>query len=441
MNHGKGIWLLVNLALIFSLCQASILAEQESSPWENPFQKKTLNSGMTWLYQKDDSSAITVLCLLIGGGKRAESPGKEGLAYITTRLAIEIPDRGKIQSMMSLASRVSMSAKGDYSLIRISCLTESLEETLKIMGGIIKDPLFSGIRINWVKDRMEYQRGREEDDPRNLAHQAFLETLLAEKGYGTPTLGSKESLKKIKKKDIVNFYEQAFAGRNMILAVTSDLEEDDILGLCSEYFTGFPEGTPLLIEPVVSPKKEEKEISIAKDTKQSFVSVGFALPELNPRNFALALLLETLLGKGAGSRLWPLRSQEKFAYVVDCRATQMKGGGILETYLETDHTKKKNALTALKNVLEELFEEGLNEDELEATKVQAKASFLRMNETKEDRMQNLAITEALGLGYDFLNNLPMEIDAILLEEMNTYIKNIIHPEKGVQVEVGPEESL
>ena len=438
MNLRKKICALFMLMLLWFMSPAPTFADQESSPWENPPQKRTLDNGLTWLYQKDDSSAITVLYLIIGGGKRAEPTGKDGLAHLVTRLAVEIPDRGKIQSLMSLATRISINAKGDYSLIRITCLTESLEETLKIMTKIIKDPLFSGLRINSIKENMEYQRKRAEDDPRNLAHQAFLDTLLAEKGYDGHILGIKESLKKTKKEDIVNFYKQAFTGSNMILAVSSDLEEESILNICSEYFAEFPEGTPLAVEPKVLPGKTEKEIFIVKDTKQSSVSVGFPLPELTPKNFILAFLLETLLGKGVGSRLWPLRSQEKLAYVVDCKTTQMEKGGFLEAYLETDHSKKEQALTALKNELEALFKEGLSEEEFEMTKVQAKASFLRINETKEERMQNFAIMEAVGLGYEFLNDLFKDINAVTLEEMNAYIKDTLNPEKGVQVVVGPE---
>lgn len=427
--------------LLWPLASTLIYAEHSPSPWGNPPQKRNLSNGMTWLYQKDDSSAITMVCLLIQGGKMLEPAPKEGLAYLTTRLAIEIPDHGKVQSLMSLSSHFSMNAKGDYSLITMACLTESLEETLKIMAKIIRDPLFSGIRIKWIKERMQYQRKREEDDPRFLAHQAFLETLLAEKGYGGSVLGSEESLNNIKKEDIVNFYKNFYRGSNMILAVSSDLEEEEILNLCSEYFAEFPEGEAPKIEPATLSKEVEKKISIAKDTKQSFVSVGYLLPELTPKNFALAFLLENLLGKGAGSRLWPLRSTEKLAYVVDARATQMKEGGIIEAFLETDHTKKETAMEALRKVLEELFQEGADEDELEMTKIQAKASFLRTNETKEERTQNLAVLEALGLGYEFLTHLFKEIEDITLEEMNAYIEDILHPEKGVEIVVGPEDKV
>jgi predicted Zn-dependent peptidase len=149
-------------------------------------------------------------------------------------------------------------------------------------------------------------------------------------------------------------------------------------------------------------------------------------------------MVENLLGKGVGSRLWALRYREKLAYTVNSRATQMKDGGILEAYLETDKEKKEVALEALKKVLSSLFEEGITEEELEVTKINTKASFLRDNETKGIRAGNLVSFEALGLGYEFLSGFFQEIDEIGLDEINTYIKDIFNPEKGVEVIIGPK---
>jgi predicted Zn-dependent peptidase len=150
-------------------------------------------------------------------------------------------------------------------------------------------------------------------------------------------------------------------------------------------------------------------------------------------------MVENLLGKGVGSRLWDLRYIEKLAYNVNAQTTMMKDGGILEAYLETDKEKKEVALEALKKVLSSLFEKGITEEELEVTKINAKASFLRENETKEIRAANLVSFEALGLGYEFLSGFFLEIDAISLDEINTYIKDILNPEKGVEVVIGPKD--
>jgi zinc protease len=424
---------------LWALTLSPVFSSQTSSLSRNLPEKAFLSNSLKLIYQKDASSAITVLQILIKGGKAVEPEEKSGLAYLTTRLALEIPDQSKAQDIMNQASHVSMTSRGDYSLIQLKCLSENFEETLKVTTKIMLNPLFSGLRIEGTKKMINYQRNTQEDDPANLAHKTYLERLFAKKGYGGSVLGSEESLKAIKKKDVKDFYDSYFKAENMVIAVISDLEKEPLIEILDEYLAKFPSGEPAesTQNPLTIP--EEKQLLIEKDTKQFFVSLAFPLPKITRKNFALASIVENLLGKGVGSRLWDLRYKEKLAYNVNAQATLMKDGGILEAYLETDKEKKEEALEALKKVLNSLFEKGITEQELEVTKINAKAYFLRDNETKEIRAGNLVSFEALGLGYEFLSGFFLEINAISLDEINAYIKETLNPEKGVEVVIGPKD--
>jgi predicted Zn-dependent peptidase len=421
---------------LWALTLAPIFSNQTSSLSRNLPEEEFLSNGLKLVYQKDASSAITVLQILVWGGKGAEPEGKDGLAYLTARLALEIPDRGKIQNMMIQASRTSMRSYGDYSLINIRCLSEHLEETLRITTQIMLKPLFSGLRIDSIKKQMIYQRKRQEDDSINVGHNALLAELFANTSLAGSVLGSEESLKAIKKKDIKNYYKNYFMAENMAVVVISDLGKESLIGILEEYFAKFPSGEQPTSKPSSLTIPEEKKVFIEKDSKQCFISLAFPLPKITRKNFILAQIVENYLGKGVGSRLWALRYREKLAYNVNSRATQMKDGGILEAYLETDKEKKEVSLEALKNVLSDLFEKGITEEELEVAKIYTKASFLRNNETKETRARNLASYEALGLGYEFLSGFFLEIDAIGLDEMNTYINDVLHPEKALEDQKG-----
>ena len=95
-----------------------IFSNQSASFLKNQPQKNIMSSGLTLIYQNDISSAITVLQILINGGKGAEPEGKDGLTYLTTRLALEIPDRSKVQDMMTQASRTSMRSSSKFPIPR-----------------------------------------------------------------------------------------------------------------------------------------------------------------------------------------------------------------------------------------------------------------------------------------------------------------------------------
>ncbi|MBS3818425.1 insulinase family protein [bacterium] len=412
-------------------------------PYQKPLsktsaQKKVLDNGLTLIYQLDTSSPLTVLQIFIKGGKGAEPQGKEGLAYLTTRLTLEIPDRGKIQDLMNQATHLSMSCERDYSLVRISCLSEYLESTLDLVTTIMGDPLFSGLRINRIKELMGHYRESESDDPLNVAHNAFTNSLFQNTPYAGLFYGSKQSLKAIKKKDIVNFYKNHFNADNMIISLSTDRPKKEIVKTIQEYFNEFPPGESSETKSFSFTPPENHSQTIDKDTQQYVVSLGYPLPKTTTKNYVYGLMLENLLGKGFNSRLWPLRVKEKLAYHVNSRVTLLRKKSMIEAFLETDRDKKEYAVQALKRTLHRLSEKGITQKELKTTKIFTKASFLRENETKKNRTYTLGSFEALGLGFDFLQRIFQEIDKIEVEEFNSFLQNYLDPHKEIQVIVGPQ---
>lgn len=400
-------------------------------------QKKSLENGLTVILDQDASSATTILEILIKGGMRAEPAGKAGLAFLTTRLSIEIPDSDKAQDLVGLATRFSVTSSGDSSFIHIECLSSNLEPSLKILSQIFLDPLFSGIRIDTIKEHMEHQGRIEEDDSVTLGYLTGLRTFFAGTGYGGSSYGDRASLNAIKSRDVSSFYKSLFVGSNIIIGVSSDLPEETLISLLRRYFASIPPGQPVTPNPVSPAEPKERSVRLERDTKQAYISEVYRLPALTRRSFALASVLETALGKGQGSRLWSLRAAQKLAYNVNCRATQMQDQGLLQAYLETDAAKEEAARESLRALMREFFEKGMTDEELLSAKTAAKADFLRETEAKLRRVSTLVFFESVGLGFDFYEGLFSEIDALGLDEVNSSIREILAPEKTLEVVIGP----
>jgi predicted Zn-dependent peptidase len=398
-----------------------------------------LENGLRLLYEHDASSRITVVQFFIKGGQRAEPPGKAGLAYLTTRLALEIPDFTQTQKLMDQATGMYMASREDYTRITLSCLSENLEETLELISRIMRKPLMSGVRIDRVKKQMERQLKIEEDDSVNLAHNCVMAAYFRDTPYAHSVYGSEDSLKAIKKSDITSFYRHFFHAGNMLVVVTSDLEESDITSLIDSFYGPFPNGPAPDLPSFTAHAAPEESIHQEKQKEQSFVSGTFVLNIRTPREYTLGYLLDCLLGKGIQSRLWDLRVRQKLAYSVQSRLTHAQQGTLLEAFLETEHSKTKKAQEALRIVLTELHTKGVDGDELEMTKNYAKAQILRNNETKESRSLTLAFYETVDLGHGFLEAILDEIDSITLDEINGFIGSNLSPEDCLFVIIGPAQ--
>jgi zinc protease len=287
---------------------------------------------------------------------------------------------------------------------------------------------------------MDGRRKDESDDNANAGRLAHLRAWLAGLGYAGSVFGEEEALKKIKVKDVAAFYADRFVPENMILAGISDLEEEKFAALLRGSFGSLrrnPKAGRASGPPPPAAESREKDIILAKDTKQVFVSLGFGLPPLTPKTYALARILESLLGKGPGSRLWPLRADLKLAYNVGAQALLMKDGGLLEAYLEVDAPKKDAARDALRAALTSLHEKGVAEDELAETKAAVRTEFLRTNESRDRRTGTLGFFEAVGLGCEYFAAFPDEIAAVTTGEINAFIRTFADPANASSVLVGP----
>lgn len=427
----------------FFFVALSILAVLTSADTvlKNQPTKDILSNGLTFIHQKDDSSATSVVNILIKGGKRREPEGNEGVAFLTTRLCLELPDQNLLQRLMNQATNRTFFCRHDFSVIRISCLSENLEEAIKLSTKILKDPIISGIRIERIKELMNHYRKLQEDEPLNVAHGTALDSLFFGSPYAGSTYGTEKSLKEVKKRNVENYYNTYVKAGNMIVAVSTNLEKEETLRIMQPYFEDWPEGSPAEADPISFSPTEKKSWDLEKDAQQNLVYVAFPLPAISEKNYVFSTMLQNLLGKGMNSRLWPLRTEKRLAYIVDSRALLLKEGGILEAYLETDQTKKELAVSELKNTIQDIYQNGISAEEFSVTKVLSKGMFIRENETKDDKTYNLAFMEALGLGYEFLNRMLTEIDAITLEEFNAFIQSVLDPEKAVTITVGPTQQL
>jgi zinc protease len=424
--------------VIFICLSGHILAQvqKKDKVWKHQPEKVVINDHFSIIYQQDVSSEITVVHILVKGGKRAVPASQRGLSFITTGLAVEMPDIDEVRQLIQMATAHYYHVHGDYVTISIRSLTENLEKSLKIIARALKKPLFSGLRISNVKRYLKHRQKAEEDSPEQLMELTFFNTLFT--SHAGSIYGDLESLKKIKRKDILHFYKRFFNHANMVISVCTDLSKAELIPIIGKYFDSLPPGETQQLETVRASVPRKKEIFFKKDNQQVLISFGALLPRMSRKNFALIYMLENLLGKGIGSKLWPLRAKKKLAYSLKTRFIQMEDAGLLTIFLRTDISKKEEAHKSLKGLIIDFYKNGISPEDFAITKVRSRADFLRDNETKERRSQWLAFFEALGVGFDYLEAFFSYLDQVTLDDLNSYLKKVLNPDQLLEVVIGEE---
>lgn len=426
MKNSKHIrpWLVILLLIAIPVSAAS--------------KKLQLENGIRLIVEQDPSSRTTVIQILIKGGKQAEPVLKNGLAYLTTRLSIELPDALKQKKIIEMASKINFRIFSQFCVITLNCLSENVSDTLEIFSTVFSKPLFSGLRINRNKNQMEHLQKLENENDLKWSQQKLKQIFFNLPQYHGSVYGDPESLKNISGKDILEFHRQYFHGCNMTVAVSSNLPEAELIPVLSQGLSGIPSGHQIQFQPLELNRPDKRKFFLKRRKKQFFIALAWVNSELNSRNFARIFLLENLMGKGIGSILWELREQEKLAYQVDSFSDIYQNAGLFLVYLKTHPEKLPRAREKLTRLVSKLYREGLNQKTLKVHKNYARSDFLRLNETKERRTFYLAFFEALGLGYQYLDQVPADINRIRDGDFNDFLKIIFNPKNRIEFVTGPE---
>ena len=426
------------LALLLATARPSAAqSPPPPAPWKNIPVRATLGNGIPWIYQKDAISPTTVVGLFIGGGKSAVPAGLDGLAAISTRILLEIPDEGKVQDLMAQATRLSYVCYEDYSAVIVECLTEHLDEALRVAAKIIQDPLLSGLRVGRAKDLMKAYAKMDDVDPVATGHNAILGALFGGRGYGSALYGTEATVAAIDRKDVSGFVKRAMIKPNVFFGLQTDLEAAAVRPLIEKAFDAIPDGTPAAVDRQDPALPENRDLAIDKDTKQTYVGRAYILPRAGLPDMAKGTLLETLLGNGPGSRLWALRADERLAYEVDAELTWTKSAGILIAFLKTDRTRGAEAAAALDRTLDGLRTGSVTEDELKASREMVRSGILRSTEPKAQRLRTIGLYQVLGLGPEGVAGLLAAVDAVGLEDLNAFLKEALDPARALRIKVGP----
>lgn len=409
-------------------------------PWKNAPEAFLLANGVRCVYQRDEASPTTVVGLFIGGGRAAVPAGQDGLAAMSARLLLELPDEGKVRDLMSQATRLSFACLEDGSFVLAECLSANLEAALKVAGRIVLDPLISGLRVGRARDLMEANGRAEDDDAVAAGRQAVFRGLFGDAGYGTSTFGTSSSLAGIGRKEVLAFIRRSVVRENVTFYVQSDLDRDTIRLRLEASFKSFPDGEPIVPALAEPASPQGRDIALERDTRQCYVGRAFALPRTGTEDMARGLLLQTLLGQGPGSRLWGLREDERLAYGVDAELTWTRQAGVLIARLETGREKIGRAAPALDRVLASLREDGASAEELAAAKALTRARFLRETEAKAPRLRLLGTFGGLGLGPEAVPELLEAVGRATREDLNAFISLALDPERALRVTVCPAPS-
>jgi predicted Zn-dependent peptidase len=382
--------------------------------------------------------------LVVYSGTANDPPGKFGVASLTAamleegaagRSALEIAD-----AIDYLGADLGATSAIDSSAIRLHVPVARLGDALPIMADVALRPTFPSDEL----DRQRQQRltsllqGR--DDPPTISSVAFSRILYG-KGhrYGTPQMGTAETIKTLTPADLRAFYASAFRPENATLLVVGDLAAANVMPLFEKHFGSWKGAAPAAAEklPAVDEPPARQIYLVDKPgAPQSQIRIGWiGVPRSTPDYFPITVM-NTILGGSFSSRLnMNLREQHGYAYGASSSFSMYADAGPFYAAAGVQTDKTAEALKEFFNELEAI-QKPVPAEELARAKNYVALRYPSAFETTGDISRRLEDQLVYHLPEDYFAKYVQNIQAVTAADVQRVAQKYVRPDRFVVVVVG-----
>jgi len=411
-------------------------AEPEAIPSRYPSQieKRVLSNGMTLLLKENRALPIVTFQLFGNGGQRHEPAEKPGISLFTMELLTKGTEtRSKYQIAKEMeeigGSIESSSGRNTYS-VSISVLKEDFEKGLEILSDVIMNPSFPEEEIEKQREDTLLAIKRIDESWEQEVTRLFRQTYFTQHPYRNDLVGTEESVRGFTREDIVEFYRRLVMPNGMVLAVFGDIKGNRVAERVEQRFSLLKKGE------LVRPNLKEETANLVKNRRvekmneksSAALFIGFNGMTLFDSDRPVLDVIDAILsgiGYPSGWLHEALRGGDKsLVYYVHAYPQYGIDGGYFGIITQTTMANYQEVLDIISEMVRRIQEEPVTDNELELAKNMVITMHDLGLETNVSQALSAAVSEALGLGYDWDQGYRDLIQEVTREDVQRVAKRV-----------------
>ena len=415
---------------VANLTQQSANAELVSQ--NNETQKYKLSSGATLLYTPNTSNDIIAIKVYAKGGQLLDKIA--GTANLTASTMLKgtknYTSLELSQIMEDNGIKIVPSANADAFSISVLTTKDEYEKTLELLDEVVNNATFDEFEIEKVKSDKLNSIKQNKDLPLQRALEEYRELIYKDTPYTISSNVLERNLSKIKRDDVVDYYNKIFNPVNTVISINGNIDKDKTVQELSKIFaskTDCIEGFDYSIQdPKITKVSSVREKIQTMPTETAWIFLGWQVNGvLEEKDYATLQVIDSILGTGMSSRLFKdLREQEGLAYQLGSGYSPNVLRGSFVMYIGTNPSTLDKAKSGLFNEIKKLKTEYVGDKELKDAKEKLLGNYIIGLETNLDKASNTGWYEASTRGYEFKDRYEQLInsvtDADIIEVANKY---------------------
>lgn len=418
------------------------------TPPEVSDYRNELSSGVPVFMAVSDEFPLVTISFSFKGGAYLEPEGKTGLAAMTGQMI-----RTGGSAMMSpsdldeefdfLAANVNVGVGGRSANASIDTLTSNLDRSFELFIDMLQNPRFDESRLEVLRGQALEGLEARDDNGLGIAIRELGFLMWGEDHFESrqPT---RDSLESITVDDLRAFHQRLFVPANLMIAVTGDFEEGEMLAFLEEQLSGWSWGEESPEVPAPTQSFKPGVYYYEKDQPQVQVIIGHrSLTRDDPEAIEADVMNQILGGSGFTSRITnSVRTREGLAYTAGSfMETRVEYPGMFGAYFFTKVPTTALATRLVFDEFDRIQNEPVSTDELGTIQNNLIETFPRSFESKDAMMRLFMNDERTDRPADYWQTYRDKVREVDPDAVQQAANEYLHPEDAIILIVGPWDEI
>ncbi len=403
---------------------------------KHSIKEVSLPNRMKLLMKKNPSIPVVIFEYFAKGGLRYEPEGKNGIS----RFMAELLTKGtRTRDKMEIAGTVENlggsinSGSGQNSVyVSVSVLKEHFDTALDLLADVIQNPSFSPEEIEKQRKETLLQIKRLDENWAKEITRIFKELYYENHPYKNDTIGTRESVESLSRKEIRKFYDSIIMPNNSVLAVFGDIEPTEVAGRVKRAFRHFKPGNLKKSSIAAETSNINSDSSIERTTDKTSAAIlaGYNGLTIRDRDVPVVHVIDAIIsgiGYPSGWLHDALRGGDRsLVYYVHAYPSFGIDGGYFGVLAQTTVNNCDKVVGIIKEKMELIQKSKVDAETLNRAKDMCITMHKLRLEKTSAQASSSALDELLGLGSGYDERYPPLIRAVNAEDVLRVAKELFN---------------
>ena len=392
----------------------------------------------------------------VGVGSRDESTKQAGASHYLEHLLFKGTNQRSALEISAAVDRLggemnAFTAK-EFTCFYARVLDADLPIAVDVVTDMVLSSTITGPDFESERGVILEEIAMHDDDPGDVVHDAFAESVFGDTPLGRPILGSVGSIETLGRDTVRRYYKRWYRPEHLVIAAAGNLEHSAVVRLVKKAFAagGVPVSGSQANQSASKnpearrtrraqprPRRGGEAYVVPRPSEQVNLVLGMPGVDRNdPRRFALGVL-NSALGGGMSSRLFQeVREKRGLAYSVYSYHAQYSDAGLFGVYAGCLPKKVDDVLDLCRAEIQRVCHRGITAEELDRGKGQLRGSLVLGMEDTGSRMNRIGKSELVYGEMLSLDEILRRIDEVSLDDVREVGSDVLDVAPTLAV-IGP----